>query len=114
MTDRERVNGHANHATFAVVSTMENDHGLYNLVRELVRDWTLPRMHYMTDQTLGRNVKDALHRLAYEAREGFPMPELEGFKPDANVVAWMLTIEWSDVNEEELGAAARDLLQADP
>lgn len=64
-------NGYTNHPTWHFVAIMQNDQTLYNAVVRYGYD-LLARVPGMTDQTLGRNVKDRVHSWANGGGWGYP------------------------------------------
>lgn len=118
-----------NHATTEFNLIWQNDQAVYHEVVAMVRDM-LRRSPTMSDQTIGRNVKDRVFSWAYGGGWGFDTgwghatsslrdddryPDwVEGPPPAedrANPFSYFLpTHAYGDVNEEAVGEDAREAL----
>jgi len=113
-TRAQRFEDYANYATFRVCVDGWNNEPIYNAILKLTEE-CLSKVPNMTDQTLGRNIKDAMRRWAQDAvtgtddRERYPSLVRVEPSPSSTFLLrdWHRTVPLTDINEDDLGAQAR-------
>lgn len=101
------MNGYKNAETFNFISTVDNDFDLYEAVKAYTVD-LLDRHPWMTDQTLGRNIKDRVFAWANGGGWGYDCPPR--FQ---NVLQYLDLADYGRVNEEEVAESVRDALDVE-
>lgn len=96
-----------NHETRNFNMVWENDYDVYHLVLAHSRD-LLKQVPSMTDQTLGRNVKDYVFALRNGG--GWGWPEGFGSAHARHVLQWIGADTYGEVSEEEVAEQVRELL----
>lgn len=85
----------------------ENDYDVYHLVLNKARE-CLKQVPTMTDQTLGRNIKDYV--FALRCAGGWGYPEGMGSPRVRSVLQWIKVEDYGSVSEEVVAEQVRELL----
>jgi hypothetical protein len=85
----------------------QNDYDVYHLVLDKARD-CLRQVPGMTDQTLGRNVKDYVFALRCAGGWGYPTGM--GTPQVRATLQWIDVADYGKVSEEEVAEQVRELL----
>lgn len=109
MSATDPYNGYRNQATFEFCSTVDNHEALYYAVRDYARD-LLRGLPTMSDQALGRNVRDRVLSWAFGGGWGFDNPPM--FRQalghwDRDEMAS------APLSEEDIAECIRSMLEAD-
>lgn len=105
-------NGYANEDSYYFDVVWANSQPLYEAIKSHARAMR-PVHEVMTDQTLGRNVKDAIRAMVNDGGYGWRScpDEFVGVRKDA--IYLLRDINLDNINEEEFGANIRAALETD-
>lgn len=104
--------GYANDDSYYFDVVWANDQELYEAIKSHARAMR-PVWEVMTDQTLGRNMKDAIRAMVNDGGWGWRSCPDEFVAVRTEAVRLLKDINLNNINEEEFGANIRDALGLD-
>lgn len=105
-------NGYANEDSYYFDMVWANSQPLYEAIKAHARAMR-PVYDVMTDQTLGRNMKDAIRAMVNDGGYGWPSCPDEFVSVRAESIRLLAGINLDNINEKEFGANVREALETD-